>query len=215
MKVYDYNQEFGGNYYQPMIQYLNKKDIYGPFHTRGGVYLPHSAEVTSDKYTNMRYSDKSSAKHNLDQFLQNAYTKQIRELNGTTAAVHYNQLHDAVGTRLDIPYSDRKLLGEFDKTDRCRRNYLRELGTIKAQEEERDRHDFGEDFLSEIKQRNRLSRIRDACRDIVREHEYPRFTLEENYLDSEEYLVPVEVDPLHPDLRERLHAARKGLYDCI
>merc|ERR1712242_530163 len=66
MKVYDYNQEFGGNYYQPMIQYINKKDIYGPFHKRTDVYLPHSAEVTSDKYTNMRYQDKSSAKHNLD-----------------------------------------------------------------------------------------------------------------------------------------------------
>ena len=38
---------------QPMIQYLNKKDIYGPFHKRTEVYLPHSAEVTSAKYTNM------------------------------------------------------------------------------------------------------------------------------------------------------------------
>ena len=38
---------------QPMIQYINKKDIYGPFHKRTEVYLPHSAEVTSDKYTNM------------------------------------------------------------------------------------------------------------------------------------------------------------------
>merc|ERR1712060_781856 len=99
MKVYDYNQEFGGNYYQPMIQYLNKKDIYGPFHTRGGVYLPHSAEVSSDKYTNMRYSDKSSAKHNLDQFLQNAYTKQIRELNGTTVLVsNLRQRRDKTNT---------------------------------------------------------------------------------------------------------------------
>jgi len=99
MKVYDYNQEFGGNYYQPMIQYLNKKDIYGPFHTRGGVYLPHSAEVTSDKYTNMRYSDKSSAKHNLDQFLQSAYTKQIRELNGTTAMAGVNVMKSIVQNR--------------------------------------------------------------------------------------------------------------------
>jgi len=132
MKVYDYNQEFGGNYYQPMIQYLNKKDIYGPFHTRSSVYLPHTAEVTSDKYTNMRYSDKSSAKHNLDDFLNNAHKKQIRELNGTTAAVHYNQLHDVGGNRLDIPYSDRKLLGDFERNDRCRREYLRELGIIQA-----------------------------------------------------------------------------------
>ena len=40
-----------------MIQYINKKDIYGPFMTRQDVYLPHSAEVTSDKYTNMSVSD--------------------------------------------------------------------------------------------------------------------------------------------------------------
>merc|ERR1711884_877086 len=56
MKVYDYNQEFGGNYYQPMIQYINHKDIYGPFSKKADVYLPHSAEVTSAKYTNMRYN---------------------------------------------------------------------------------------------------------------------------------------------------------------
>lgn len=31
-----------------------------------------------------RYQDKSSAKHNLDDFLKNAYSKQMKELNGTT-----------------------------------------------------------------------------------------------------------------------------------
>merc|ERR1711974_199519 len=65
--------EFGGNYYQPMIQYINHKDIYGPFSKTADVYLPHSAGVTSAKYTNMRYNDKSSAKHNLDQFLVDAH----------------------------------------------------------------------------------------------------------------------------------------------
>merc|ERR1711884_752329 len=84
MKVYDYNQEFGGNYYQPMIQYINKKEVYGPFMSRQDVYLPHAAEVTSDKYTNMRYQDKSSAKHNLDEFLKGAYAKQMKELNVNT-----------------------------------------------------------------------------------------------------------------------------------
>ena len=67
-----------------MIQYINKKDIYGPFMKRQDVYLPHAAEVTSDKFTNMRYQDKSSAKHNLDEFLKSAYAKQMKELNGTT-----------------------------------------------------------------------------------------------------------------------------------
>ena len=31
-----------------------------------------------------RYQDKSSAKHNLDDFLKGAYAKQMKELNGTT-----------------------------------------------------------------------------------------------------------------------------------
>merc|ERR1712098_782056 len=58
MKVYDYNQEFGGNYYQPMIQYINHKDMYGPFHKKQDVYLPHTAEVRSNKYTNKEQADK-------------------------------------------------------------------------------------------------------------------------------------------------------------
>merc|ERR1711899_512283 len=103
MKVYDYNQEFGGNYYQPMIQYINKKDIYGPFMKRQDVYLPHSAEVTSDKYTNMRYQDKSSAKHNLDEFLKGAYAKQMKELNGTTACVMNTRMRGQVASN---PHTD-------------------------------------------------------------------------------------------------------------
>ena len=35
-------------------------------------------------YYNRRYQDKSSAKHNLDDFLKSAYAKQMKELNGTT-----------------------------------------------------------------------------------------------------------------------------------
>jgi len=218
MKVYDYNQEFGGNYYQPMIQYLNKKDIYGPFHSRDSVYLPHSAEVTSDKYTNMRYSDKSSAKHNLDQFLKTAYSKQIKELNGTTAAVHYNQLHDA-GQKLDTPFSDRKLLGDFDRADRCRRKYITELGLIKAKEAEMEKETMGESLYQQIRQRNRMARIREACRNIIREQEYPSFdpTASDDpcvyYIDDP--TIQVDMDPLGPELRRRLDAARKGLYDSI
>ena len=35
-----------------------------------------------------------------------------------TAAVHFNQLHDADSRVLTTPYSDRQLLGCFDKADR-------------------------------------------------------------------------------------------------
>jgi len=110
MKVYDYNQEFGGNYYQPMIQYINKKEVYGPFMKRQDVYLPHSAEVTSDKYTNMRYQDKSSAKHNLDEFLKGAYAKQMKELNGTTAKVLNTRIRGEVTNSGLTPVPTSKLI---------------------------------------------------------------------------------------------------------
>merc|ERR1711999_5883 len=80
MKVYDYNQEFGGNYYQPMIEYINTKGLQGIFHERKEVYMPERAEVTSDKYTNMRYNDKTSTGLDLDRFLVESYSKQIKEL---------------------------------------------------------------------------------------------------------------------------------------
>merc|ERR1712224_1008469 len=140
MKVYDYNQEFGGNYYQPMIQYINKKDIYGPFHKRTDVYLPHSAEVTSDKYTNMRYQDKSSAKHNLDEFLQNAYSKQIKELNGTTAMARCNLMKNIVSSRrqphspldnVNTPYNPIRLLKGAPPGQEAVNHYISELAIEK------------------------------------------------------------------------------------
>merc|ERR1719402_1017909 len=159
MKVYDYNQDFGGNYYQPMIQYINRKDTYGPFHTREDVYLPEKAEVCSDKYTNMRHADKSCASYNLNDFLVNAYSKQIKELNGSTAMVHYNQLHNSKET---TPYSNRFLLGGHIATDMTRRHYARELAAMQAKERRQD-HMPGPGSTTEvdlIRERNRMDRIR-------------------------------------------------------
>jgi len=125
MKVYDYNQEFGGNYYQPMIQYINHKDTYGPFHTKADVYLPHTAEVRSNKYTNMRYQDKSSAKHNLDEFLVNAHAKQIKELNGTTAKVLNTRVRGEICNTMLSPVRSSKLI---------RNHYVKTLHRIRLRE---------------------------------------------------------------------------------
>ena len=46
-------QELGGNYYQPMIEYINSKNIQGPFFDRKPVQMPQGAEVVSNKYSNM------------------------------------------------------------------------------------------------------------------------------------------------------------------
>merc|ERR1711875_73423 len=167
MKVYDYNQEFGGNYYQPMIQYINKKDIYGPFHKRTDVYLPHSAEVTSDKYTNMRYQDKSSAKHNLDEFLQNAYSKQIKELNGTTAMARCNLMKNIVSSRrqphspldnVNTPYNPIRLLKGAPPGQEAVNHYISELSITKDSNTE-----------LETKYRKHLAMI-EACDDEYNYH---------------------------------------------
>merc|ERR1712190_175768 len=141
MKVYDYNQEFGGNYYQPMIQYSNHKDIYGPFSKKADVYLPHSAEVTSAKYTNMRYNDKSSAKHNLDQFLVDAHKTQIKELNGTTAMARCNLMKNIVSSRrqphspldnVNTPYNPIRLLKGAPPGQEAVNHYISELSIEKS-----------------------------------------------------------------------------------
>merc|ERR1711875_101037 len=141
MKVYDYNQEFGGNYYQPMIQYINKKDIYGPFHKRTDVYLPNPAEVTSDKYTNMRYQDKSSAKLNLDEFLRSAHASQMKDLNGSTAMARVNMMKTIVTDRrqphspmdnVNTPYNPIRLLKGAPPGQEAVNRYISELSIEKS-----------------------------------------------------------------------------------
>ena len=46
-------QEFGGNYYQPMIKYIHSKEILGPYQEREEIYMPDKCEVISDKFSNM------------------------------------------------------------------------------------------------------------------------------------------------------------------
>jgi len=108
MKIYDYNQEFGGNYYQPMIEYINTKGLQGVFHEKKEIYLPERGEVISDKYTNMRYNDKTSTGLDLDRFLVDSYSKQIKELNSSTAGAHYLIQHNS---KENSCFSDRHLLG--------------------------------------------------------------------------------------------------------
>jgi len=108
MKIYDYNQEFGGNYYQPMIEYINTKGLQGVFHEKKEIYLPERGEVISDKYTNMRYNDKTSTGLDLDRFLVDSYSKQIKELNSSTAGAHYLIQHNSKDNSC---FSDRHLLG--------------------------------------------------------------------------------------------------------
>jgi len=95
VRIYDYNNDLGSNYYQPMIKYINQKDIYGPYMEKKRVEMPDRPEVSSNKYTNMRYDDKADANMDLDDFLVKAYAKQIKELNSSTAKASYEILRQS------------------------------------------------------------------------------------------------------------------------
>jgi len=108
--------------------------------SRQDVYLPHAAEVTSDKYTNMRYQDKSSAKHNLDEFLKGAYAKQMKELNGTTAMARVNMMKTIVSDRrqphspldnVNTPYNPIRLLKGAPPGQEAVNHYISELSIEK------------------------------------------------------------------------------------
>jgi len=174
MKIYDYNQEFGGNYYQPMIEYINTKGLQGIFHERREVYMPERAEVTSDKYTNMRYNDKTSTGLDLDRFLVDAYSKQIKELNSSTAGAHYLMQHNS---KANSCFSDKYLLGHHVMPAQASKKYCRDLTVYhrrdlnlakfrKTQTDLQDsieRAEINEQALAKVRARGRsISMARDA-----------------------------------------------------
>jgi len=150
MKIYDYNQEFGGNYYQPMIEYINTKTLQGPFHEKKEIYMPERAEVTSDKYTNMRYNDKTSTNLDLERFLVDAYSKQIRELNSSTAMARINMMKAATSRRtsahspidnVSTPYNPIRLLKGAPPGQERVNHYASELNILGKHGRKQDRKD--------------------------------------------------------------------------
>eukprot|EP00095_Tigriopus_kingsejongensis_P012556 maker-scaffold1273_size51358-snap-gene-0.6 protein:Tk12556 transcript:maker-scaffold1273_size51358-snap-gene-0.6-mRNA-1 annotation:"hypothetical protein DAPPUDRAFT_227136" len=126
-KIYDYNQEFGGNYYQPMMQYIVERDHYGPFHERKTVTMPERAEVNSNKYTQMRHEDYRNTDLELEGFLTRAYKNQIKDINSSTAKAHRLIAHNSK----DSTYKTKdQLLGCHMGADNDRYYYSRELNVM-------------------------------------------------------------------------------------
>merc|ERR1719460_2024266 len=89
----------------------------------------------------MRYQDKSSAKHNLDDFLKNAYSKQIKELNGTTAMARVNMMKNIVTDRrqphspldnVNTPYNPIRLLKGAPPGQEAVNHWISELSIVKG-----------------------------------------------------------------------------------
>jgi len=137
VRIYDYNQDIGSNYYQPMIKYINDKEIFGPYMEKKTIEMPERAEIGSNKYSNMRYDDKSNSDLDLDDFLVKAYAKQIKELNSSTASAHYQQIHNS---KLPTFYTKNDLLGRYVRANGAKTHYLNQLSHVRqreTQEEER------------------------------------------------------------------------------
>jgi len=82
-KVYDYNQQFGGTYYLPMLEYLDKKERQGIFFERPTerVHFPDPLELTSKQ----NQSEDYAGSNDVMKFLTKAYANKIKEQNMATA----------------------------------------------------------------------------------------------------------------------------------
>jgi len=89
-KIYSYNQEVSGNFYQPMIDYVDTKDRQGIFFERPkeSISLPGPGEQCLRKH--VISNDVVSGVYKLDRCLVNAYSQQTKEMNGAT--VHTQNL---------------------------------------------------------------------------------------------------------------------------
>jgi len=126
VRIYDYNQDIGSNYYQPMIKYINDKELFGPYMDKKPIEMPERAEIGSNKYTNMRYNDKSNANLDMDDFLVKAYAKQIKELNSSTAKASYEILrHSRDNTLIGRPPPVTMLRNHYTKEVKCIRDSQR------------------------------------------------------------------------------------------
>jgi len=131
VRIYDYNQDIGSNYYQPMIKYIHDKEVYGPYMEKKAVEMPERAEIGSNKYTNMRYDDKSNANMDLDDFLVKAYAKQIKELNSSTASSHYMMMHNKKEPTF---YHQNYLLGGSIRANDAKRHWLNEVANYRRKD---------------------------------------------------------------------------------
>lgn len=101
-KTYQYNQEFGGSYYQPMIQYIETKNRQGVFFERPSekIHLPDSAETymtrgeprlietegwnTKIKIEFCYRPEVVSGVGNVDDFLVKSRSERMKEVNGAS-----------------------------------------------------------------------------------------------------------------------------------
>jgi len=122
-KIYSYNQELGGSYYQPMIDYVESKDRQGIFFERPSerIHLPLPSEQCMKKFGESK--DFVSGTYNLDKCLVKAYKHQAKEINGATVHTQNLMLRGSKENTSLHPKLTATML---------RDHYVKELHMIKA-----------------------------------------------------------------------------------
>jgi len=139
-KIYNYNQEVGGSYYQPMIEYVEAKDRQGIFFTppEEKITLPTTGEWCLRKPPTRE--DKSIGRFQLEKCLVHAYSQQTKEVNSSTARVKAKMLNSVTSMK-HLPhaplnnqqthYDDLRLLKGYKPSRKAISFYSSELNVLK------------------------------------------------------------------------------------
>jgi len=102
-RTYTYNQQLGGDYYKPMVDYVTAKDRRGIFFEKPEerIHLPDPAEIYMSRQSTV--DSGISGTYGLDKFLVKAHSQHIREVNEGTAKTRMRMLN-AVTAREHLPH---------------------------------------------------------------------------------------------------------------
>jgi len=139
-KVYDYNQQFGGTYYQPMLEYINSKERQGVFFSRPSerIRFPDANELITKK---TECASDYTGSPSIDKFLVQAYAQQIKEKNMATVKTKTKMLKGMTAMRdpshtakdnQQTHFSDIRLLKGEVPGRRQINHYLGELAAYKV-----------------------------------------------------------------------------------
>jgi len=141
-KVYDFNQEFGGSYYQPMLNYLNSKERQGPFFERPTerIHLPDPME-TIIAMNKVKTDSDYTSRPGVDKFLVQSYAQQIKEQNMSTVKTKSMMLKNSTSMKnlshtktnnQNTFFDDIRLMKGEPPGRRMVNHYTRELGCMKV-----------------------------------------------------------------------------------
>jgi len=118
-RIYDYNRDFGGTYYQPMLNYLDTKERQGVFFEKPTerIHFPDNAELKK------KDRDEATNFPAIDTFLVKAYAQQAKEMNVATAHTQAVMLRSSRDPATLSPKLTSAML---------RDHYVREIKIMKA-----------------------------------------------------------------------------------